>query len=214
MVIGNKVHIALLGDSIFDNRTYTNGEPDVATHVSRLLREPKSVTLLAIDGSTTGDIDAQVASVPSSATHVAVSVGGNDALLNSDLLRMPVKSTTQALSLFRERIGQFELAYRRAIKCVVDLKRQTAICTIYNGNLDPSQAEVARIALMMFNDVILRVGFQHGLTVIDLRLVCSEQSDYANPIEPSGSGGLKIAQAIAGWLGVGEAKEVSRVHSG
>ena len=40
-------------------------------------------------------------------------------------------------------------------------------------------------ALMVFNDVILRVGIESGLTIIDLRLVCSSADDYANPIEPS-----------------------------
>ena len=38
--------------------------------------------------------------------------------------------------------------------------------------------------------------------MIDLRLVCCEAADYANPIEPSGSGGRKIAKAIATTLRV------------
>jgi hypothetical protein len=54
----------------------------------------------------------------------------------------------------------------------------------------------------MFNDVILRMAFEHHLSVIDLRLVCNEPSDYANPIEPSGSGGRKIAHSIARSLGL------------
>lgn len=54
----------------------------------------------------------------------------------------------------------------------------------------------ARVALMLFNDVILRVVFEHHASVIDLRLVCSERADYANPIESSGQGGMKIARAI------------------
>jgi len=37
---------------------------------------------------------------------------------------------------------------------------------------------------------------------VDLRLVCTEPSDYANPIEPSGSGGAKIARAIVASLGL------------
>ncbi len=53
----------------------------------------------------------------------------------------------------------------------------------------------------MFNDVILRVAFEHHLPVIDLRLVCNEPVDYANPIEPSGRGGRKIAGAIARAIG-------------
>jgi hypothetical protein len=49
---------------------------------------------------------------------------------------------------------------------------------------------------MVLNDVILRVGFEFTLTVIDLRLICSTSEDYANPIEPSSEGGAKIARSI------------------
>lgn len=74
------------------------------------------------------------------------------------------------------------------------------MCTIYNGNLGPSQARAARMALTMFNDVIVRYALEHRLALIDLRLVCSDPADYANPIEPSGRGGQKIARAIAAAL--------------
>ena len=49
---------------------------------------------------------------------------------------------------------------------------------------------------MVFNDVILRAGFEFGLPIIDLRFICSVADDYANPIEPSSIGGAKIARAI------------------
>ena len=55
---------------------------------------------------------------------------------------------------------------------------------------------MARVALAVFNDVILRVAIEHGLPVIDLRLVCCSPEDYANPIEPSSVGGEKIARII------------------
>src|SRR5262249_50189900 len=146
----------------------------------------------AIDGSTASDLGIQLSKVPANSTHIVVSIGGNDALLNSDLLNTPVTSTAEALSLFGERIRRFEQEHKRAIDSVLSLGRETAICTIYNGNLDEPEAGLARIALMLFNDVILRCGFERQLSIIDLRFVCSDRADYANPIEPSGSGGLKI----------------------
>jgi hypothetical protein len=54
--------------------------------------------------------------------------------------------------------------------------------------------------LALFNDVITREAFKRRLPVIDLRLVCSEDTDFANPIEPSVTGGRKIAAAIAKFL--------------
>lgn len=67
---------------------------------------------------------------------------------------------------------------------------------------------------MLFNDVILRVAFEHRAAVIDLRLVCTEFEDYANPIEPSGHGGLKIAKRILGATGVDSTGSASTVLFG
>ena len=191
------MHIALLGDSIFDNAAYTSGEPDVVGHLRSLLPSPWQATLCAVDGSRARDLRGQLGKVPANASHIMVAVGGNDALGNIDLLDRRVRSTAEALHLFGERVDAFESSYGDAIRGVVSVGRETTACTIYNGNLDPMLAPRARIALMIFNDVILRVAFALGLNVIDLRLICDEPSDYANPIEPSGRGGLKIATAIA-----------------
>jgi hypothetical protein len=72
---------------------------------------------------------------------------------------------------------------------------------------------VARMALMMFNDVIVRVAVERHLALIDLRLVCTTPADYANAIEPSGAGGGKIAAAIARSV-LSEKAPHARVYSG
>lgn len=183
-------HVALLGDSVFDNGAYTRGEPDVVTHLSALLPSPWRASLHARDGATTAGIFGQVRSLPSEISHVVVSVGGNDALANIDLLNSPARSTGEALALFERRIAHFERDYRKAIASVRALKLPTTLCTIYNGQLPVErEARNARMALMMFNDAIWRTALEHGLDLIELRLVCSEPTDYANAIEPSGSGG-------------------------
>ena len=53
---------------------------------------------------------------------------------------------------------------------------------------------------LLLNDKI-RQTFARGLTLIDLRLICNEDADFANPIEPSARGGAKIAQAISKFAG-------------
>ena len=206
-----KQHIALLGDSIFDNSPYTDGAPDVVSNLRAALPEGWGASLLAVDGSTTADLDPQIAHIEDDVTHLVLSLGGNDALLNSDLLNTPVGSTAEALALFGLRIDAFRDSYVAALESLLALDRHTTVCTIYEGNLDPAWAALARVALMVFNDVILRVAFEHGIDVIDLRLVCTEESDYANPIEPSGGGGRKIAEAIALAVGAEEGPIPSRV---
>lgn len=191
-------HIVLLGDSVFDNAAYTGSEPDVITHLRSVLPADWKATLCAIDGATTTGLPSQVRAVPADATHLFVSVGGNDALGNIDLLSTPVRSTAEALRLFGQRIAAFEQSYRRGLLPVLALRKPVIVCTIYNGDLpDREQAALARVALMMFNDTILRTAFEHRLQAIDLRVICSDPGDYANPIEPSGTGGRKIALAIA-----------------
>jgi hypothetical protein len=51
-----------------------------------------------------------------------------------------------------------------------------------------------------FNDCVIRAAFAHSLPLIDLRFVCTEAGDYANPIEPSVQGGEKIAAALVRLL--------------
>jgi hypothetical protein len=194
---GMSGHIVLLGDSVFDNAAYSGGEPAVVEHLHSTLPSGWRATLCAVDGARIADLPEQLECIPAQATHLVISIGGNDALANRDLLATRVSSTTEALRLFGERSARFEAEYRDAMTRVLASGKSLTLCSIYNGNLDASEAPVARIALMLFNDAILRVAFEQELDLIDLRLVCADPADYANPIEPSGSGGRKIAQSIA-----------------
>ena len=198
------MHVVLLGDSIFDNAAYTGTEPDVVSHLRSLLSPGQEATLLAVDGATVANLPAQLTRLPPGATHLMVSVGGNDALANIDLLSLRVSSSAEALRVFAERLDGFERAYRTALAGVLARKLPTTICTIYNGALEPDIAPIARLGVALFNDAILRTAVDHGIDVIELRSICTQRSDYANPIEPSGSGGRKIASAIVRALSIGE----------
>jgi hypothetical protein len=194
-------HVVLLGDSIFDNGRYVLGEPDVIAQVRKLMPAGWNASLLAVDGSMTDDVPGQVRRVPGEASHLVLSVGGNDALMSSDILRAPAESIAHALAALREVSQKFEEKYRCAVDACRQLRLPLTICTIYNGCFpDPEYQRLISTALMLFNDAILRVGIEFGLTMIDLRLVCSSAEDYANPIEPSSVGGAKIAKSIVHLL--------------
>ena len=195
------VHVVLLGDSIFDNAAYVAGAPDVVRQVRQRLPQGSKATLAAVDGSTIGDVRGQLRGVPADATHLVLSVGGNDALGRSDFLATPARSTAEALSGLADIGDEFERAYLAMLADVLARRLPTAICTVYYPRFpDAALQKVAVAALTMFNDCIVRAAFAHGLPLLDLRLICSEETDYANPIEPSARGGEKIARAIVEYV--------------
>ena len=190
-------HIVLLGDSIFDNAAYVGGGPDVIRQVREKLTRGWKATLLAVDGSVTSDIKTQLRRIPDDATNLVVSVGGNDALGHMDILDTRSRSTAEALEKLADIAADFEKRYAAMLGGILALGKPTAICTIYYPRFpDPRLQRLSVTALTVFNDVILRQGFRSRLQILDLRLICNEDADYANAIEPSSRGGLKIAEAI------------------
>jgi lysophospholipase L1-like esterase len=208
-------HVVLLGDSIFDNKAYTAGGPDVVTQLQGILPSGWRATLGAIDGATTEDVSRQIAAIPADASHLVLSLGGNDALGHTDLLEQRVHSSAEVLDRFATAAARFETRYRAAVEALRRRALPLTICTIYNGNFpDRNFQRLASTALCIFNDAIIRVAFENALALIDLRLVCNEPSDYANPIEPASHGGAKIARAIARAIALPPAADgLSRVLS-
>jgi hypothetical protein len=191
-------HLVLLGDSIFDNGAYTGGKPDVIAQVRKTMPQDWKATLLARDGATTDGIPAQLARLPRDATHLVLSVGGNDALMRQGLLQAPAGSAAEAILMLADAVQFFETAYRKAVVACLAPRLPLVVCTVYNGNFDDARyRRLARTAIALFNDAILRTALDHRLKVIELRYVCALPEDYANPIEPSSIGAAKIARAIA-----------------
>jgi hypothetical protein len=190
-------HLVLLGDSIFDNDAYTDGGPAVIDQVHARLPPDWRVTMLAVDGSITKGVDTQLRRLPNDASHLVLSIGGNDALQRSDILNARVATSAEALSLLHGVVRKFETNYRSALEACVSRKLPLLVCTIYNGNFaDRHYQDCVTVALSAFNDVIIRAAMDKALDVLDLRSVCSSTGDYANTIEPSSRGGEKIASAI------------------
>jgi len=157
--------------------------------------------LAAVDGSKKEHVYQQLRRVPEDATHLVLSIGGNDALGSSDFLSAPVRSTAEAL-LGIAGIGEgFERGYRSLLAEVLAQGLPTAICTVYYPRFpDVALQKVAVAGLTVFNDCIVSAAFTHGLPLLDLHLICTEDGDYANPLEPSARGGEKIARAIVEFV--------------
>lgn len=191
-------HIVLLGDSIFDNASYVSGGPSVIDQVRQSLPQGARATLLAVDGDVTADVARQLEKLPPDASHLIVSVGGNDALGQAGLLQQEASSVAEVMLKFSTVARHFEHNYERMLRGVLDKGLPSAACTIYFPRFADATIQALTVAgLSFFNDAIIRVVFKAGVPLIDLRLICTEHGDYANDIEPSSQGGAKIAEAIA-----------------
>jgi hypothetical protein len=192
--------LVLLGDSILDNGAYVSGGPDVSHQVRSALPADWTVTLAAVDGDVIAGVARQLLSMPDSASHLVVSVGGNDALGFAGILERRVPSVGEGLLLLADAQRQFAERYSAMLDEVLGRGIPTAVCTIYDTRQTEPTHPMIRTGIAVFNDCITRAAFSRGIPLIDLRLICTEAGDYANPIEPSVQGGAKIAAAISGWL--------------
>lgn len=192
-------HIVLLGDSIFDNASYVPTGTEVEAQLRSRLGEQYQVQLLARNGSVLEDMAAQVACLGDfvqASNRLVVSCGGNDVLGLVGHLHSPVRSALNATELLASWQTRFRSNYQRMLDLVLSKEIPTAVSTIYDAM--PGFAPGVRATLALFNDVILREAAVRRLPVLDLRLVCTEATDYSSSslIEPSANGGRKIAAAI------------------
>ena len=151
-----------------------------------------------MDGSVINDVLRQLAQIPDDASHLVISAGGNDLLFEIGVLQEPVRTVGEGLRLLAELRKRFDSDYRR----LLEARPESTVCrsssvrsTTRVHRTKCSSAEVVE-ALALFDDCIIGNAREFGFPVIDLRAVCTEIADFANPIEPSSAGGAKIAQAI------------------
>jgi len=190
-------HLALLGDSIFDNAAYVPGAPAVIDQVKAKLPLGWQASLLAVDGSLARDVVKQISGLPGSVTHLVLSVGGNDALGALALMYSPTPiPMMNALAMLAEVQLKFEAEYLQVITALMATGKPLLICTIYDKV--PGLTQELRSALGLFNDVIIRAGVGNGISMLDLRAICTDETDYStlSPIEPSSVGGDKISERI------------------
>ena len=192
-------HLVLAGDSTIDNAAYVPPGQDVTTLLQGLAGTAR-VTSIARDGGLAGQTADRLSWLPADATHLFLSVGGNDALLNLDLLQQPVGSVGEALATMQPVLARFREDYARLLAVVARRRLSVAVATIYAPWFpDAGHRLAVEMALPLFNEAILAEAFRHGCSLIDLRLVFDRPTDFAHQIEPSAEGGAKLAAAVARW---------------
>lgn len=190
-------HLVLLGDSIFDNGAYVAREQSVRDHLLLTLPSDARTTLLAVDGDVATDVLVQAGKIPIDTTHIALSVGGNDALGSVGSLMAPLSAMPEALDRLLHVQKTFRSVYCRVLDKLQREQLPMAVCTIYDQV--PGMDAGLLGALAYYNDVITREAYARRLHLIDLRVLCCDPGDYSDisPIEPSSRGGEKIAKELA-----------------
>ena len=199
-------HIVLAGDSIFDNDGYVLGEPGVIEQLRRSLPPEWSASKVAVDGDCVRHVAGQIGAVgalPTNATDLVVSAGGNDALQSAGLLA-DVRSPADLPALLKRPLEAFQTDYRAMLDAAQATGLRVHVCTIYTAV--PFDEEFLRafapLGIAAFNGVIAGEAAERGIPSIRLERVCTEPDDYAatSPIEPSVKGGQKIVDAIIAML--------------
>jgi hypothetical protein len=198
--------ITLVGDSILHNDRYVRGDGrSVTVQLWRKIQHRRldwKVHLCARDGATIGHVlDVQRGTVPIETTVMIVSAGGNDGLrfLHDNLTRMFNPCSWPFLLMeFRH---QFSEGYERMVRTLVEdscERWNIVLCTIYAPRWSSWRIfnACACGALLWMNAIIRATAAKYHLGVIDVYEIFDSDADYANPIEPSVTGGDKLTQNI------------------
>lgn len=188
--------IALMGDSIFDNRMYVKRGYSVIEQFNQMPDTDWKAELLAVDGNVTKNVVTQCQKISAETTHLIISVGGNDALSCLNIFEKPASSVNEVMELLTVIKDQFQSDYKEMIDALIKTNKKLAVCTVYDTI--PGIEKRVLTALALFNEVILKEAFRHKIPVIDLRLIFNNNEDYSSlsPIEPSEIGGEKLVAVI------------------
>ncbi len=194
-------NVVLLGDSVFDNASYVPGDLPVADQLRARLPEDWRVSLLALDGAITEEVVTQLDDLPNDASFLVVSMGGNDALQHVDLFGKEIDTVGGGILEMHDIQNEFSAKYELTLSALLERQIPMFVCSIYDQIPFPDELmrQLAQTSLSIFNDAIFRSAALGGVSILDLRAVCTDESHFAesSPIEPSVLGGEKIAQAIA-----------------
>ena len=180
----------LLGDSIIKNNSYVkNGKG-----IDDILNEKTNgnTHCYAKDESTIVDIYSQLDSIPSDlntkSTTIFLSVGGNDILNNYADKDINVKDTKVLDPIFN--------AYKKIIKSIQTKMNDSKLVLLdiyYPINIKLTQYKPI---LEEWNKLISDFASTNNLQVINISNILIESTDFTLNIEPSETGGEKIADNI------------------
>jgi hypothetical protein len=188
-------HLVLLGDAL---QNIDLGETQAESTLVPRPRNPWKLTVLQPPEILR---KSRVRAIPAEATHIGICVDGGWAIETSGLLQVGAQSVRGALDALATAADEFERVFVRLVAAATEAGLPTIVCTLVPARyVDPVQERVAATALAIFNDRILRRAFAAQLSIVELRLVCDEDSDYASETLLSHAGVRKVANVARSAL--------------
>jgi hypothetical protein len=188
-------HLVLLGDAL-QNINLGEGPPEIA-----LVPRPRNPWKLTVLQPPQVLLQGRVPAIPGDASHIGICIDGGWAIETSGLLQAGAQSVRDALDTLAAAADEFESVFARLIAAAAETGVPTIVCTLVPARyLEPSHERVAATALAIFNDRVLRRAFAARLSIVELRLVCDEDGDYASETLLSSAGVRKVANVARSAL--------------
>jgi len=188
-------HLVLLGDAL-QNIDLGKGQAETA-----LVPQPRNPWKLTVLQPPEVLRQGRVRAIPAGVTHIGICVDGGWAIETSGLLQGSVRTIREALDALARAADEFENMFVRLITAAAEASVPTIVCTLVPARYaESSQERVAATALAIFNDRVLRRTIAAHLSIVELRLVCDEDSDYASETLLSHAGVRKVANVARSAL--------------
>ncbi len=188
-------HLVLLGDAL-QNIDLGKGQVE-----STLVPRPRNPWKLTVLQPPEVLRQSRVRAIPAEATHIGICVDGGWAIETSGLLKGRAQSIQDALDTLAAAADEFENTFARLIAAAAEAGVPTIVCTLVPARYtEPSRQRVGATALAIFNDRILRRTIAARLSIVELRLICDEDSDYASETLLSHAGVRKVANVARSAL--------------
>ena len=174
--------IYLVGDSILENTKYVRDNQSVAGH---LRRNEATVINLARDGCRVAGLKEQIRHIPCEPAVVVVSAGGNNILQTMRFNRKDWRrSLDKDFSVYKDLVGGL-------LDCP---KLKVVLMDVYYPVKTKYEKYHPQIAY--WNAMLYKYSAQNEIRVRKISRSLTSSDDFKNGIEPSASGGAKIAEGI------------------
>ena len=188
----NNRTIVLLGDSILKNNAYTSDGKGID---DLLLERNKQTYSYAVDNSNVVDVYNQINEIPidlnTPSTTIFLSAGGNDILNHYKEGGGDIHDTSVLTTIFA--------AYKKMIKAIRAKMNQCKFVILDIYYPDNTKYTQYHPIIREWNKLIYEYANQPSnniTTVLKVSSMLTQNDDFTLSIEPSSSGGLKIADSI------------------